>query len=445
MSPTFRSLAIRNYRIYAAGALISNVGTWMQRVAQDWLVLQLTDNSGTALGITTGLQLLPALLMSPYAGLVADRFPKRTVLSVTQIAMALPAALLGVLAITGVAVPWHVYVLAFTFGVATAFDAPARQSFVVEMVGPDDLSNAVGLNSASFNSGRMIGPAVAGVMIAALGSGAAATGWVIVINALSYLAVLYSLRILDTRELHPSEPADRAKGAVRDGIRYVRSRPDLMLLLATVFFVGTFGMNFQMTSALMATEVFDKGAGEYGLLGSIMAIGSLGGALLAARRPRPRQRLVVGSAVAFAIVEVAAGLMPTYLTFAVILPLLGLTALTMVTSANATIQLSVDPQMRGRVSALYLMIFLGGTPLGAPFIGWIGEVFGARWTLIAGGLITLVGTLLAIALFTRHTGLVVRPKFGRRPTWVVASRADIIRARVREQEVRAAANDAASN
>ncbi|UPK74441.1 MFS transporter [Nocardioidaceae bacterium SCSIO 66511] len=445
MSPTFRSLAIRNYRIYAAGALISNVGTWMQRVAQDWLVLQLTDNSGTALGITTGLQLLPALLMSPYAGLVADRFPKRTVLSMTQIAMALPAALLGVLAITGVAVPWHVYVLAFTFGVATAFDAPARQSFVVEMVGPDDLSNAVGLNSASFNSGRMIGPAVAGVMIAALGSGAAATGWVIVINALSYLAVLYSLRILDTRELHPSEPADRAKGAVRDGIRYVRSRPDLMLLLATVFFVGTFGMNFQMTSALMATEVFDKGAGEYGLLGSIMAIGSLGGALLAARRPRPRQRLVVGSAVAFAIVEVAAGLMPTYLTFAVILPLLGLTALTMVTSANATIQLSVDPQMRGRVSALYLMIFLGGTPLGAPFIGWIGEVFGARWTLIAGGLITLVGTLLAIALFTRHTGLVVRPKFGRRPTWVVASRADIIRARVREQEVRAAANDAASN
>ncbi|UYM06700.1 MFS transporter [Solicola gregarius] len=445
MSPTFRSLAIRNYRIYAAGALISNVGTWMQRVAQDWLVLQLTDNSGTALGITTGLQLLPALLISPYAGLVADRFPKRTVLSVTQIAMALPAALLGVLAITGVAVPWHVYVLAFAFGIATAFDAPARQSFVVEMVGPDDLSNAVGLNSASFNSGRMIGPAVAGVMIAALGSGAAATGWVIVINALSYLAVLYSLRILDTRELRPSEPADRGKGAVRDGIRYVRSRPDLMLLLATVFFVGTFGMNFQMTSALMATEVFHKGAGEYGLLGSIMAIGSLGGALLAARRPRPRQRLVVGAAVAFAFVEIASGLMPTYLTFAVILPLLGLTALTMVTSANATIQLSVDPQMRGRVSALYLMIFLGGTPLGAPFIGWIGEAFGARWTLIAGGLITLVGTLVALALFTRHTGLVVRPKLGRRPTWVVASRAEIIQARVRERELRAAANDAASN
>lgn len=432
MSPTFRSLAIRNYRIYASGALVSNVGTWMQRVAQDWLVLQLTDNSGTALGITTGLQLLPALLLSPYAGVIADRFPKRTVLTITQIAMAAPAALLGILAIAGVAMPWHVYVLAFAFGVATAFDAPARQSFVVEMVGQDDLSNAVGLNSASFNSGRMIGPAVAGVMIAALGSGAVATGWVILLNAFSYLAVLASLRMLNPRELRPSQPAERGKGAVRDGIRYVRSRPDLMLLLATVFFVGTFGMNFQMTSALMATEVFHKGAGAYGVLGSIMAVGSLGGALLAARRPRPRQRLVVGSAVAFALVEMASGLMPTYLTFAVILPLLGLTALTMVTSANATIQLSVDPQMRGRVSALYLMIFLGGTPLGAPFIGWIGEFFGARWTLIAGGLITLVGTLIALGWFTRRAGLVVRPRFGRRPTWEVGTRAELAGAHPRK-------------
>ena len=425
MSPTFRSLAVRNYRIYAAGALVSNIGTWMQRVAQDWLVLQLTDNNGTALGITTGLQLLPALLLSPYAGVVADRFSKRTVLSITQIAMATPAALLGILAIAGVAMPWHVYVLAFTFGVATAFDAPARQSFVVEMVGQDDLANAVGLNSASFNSGRMIGPAVAGVMIAMLGSGATATGWVILLNALSYLPVLASLRLLNPRELHPSPPAERGKGAVRDGMRYVRSRPDLLLLLATVVFVGTFGMNFPMTSALMATEVFHKGAGEYGLLGSIMAVGSLGGALLAARRPRPRQRLLVGSALAFAVVEIAAGMMPNYVTFAVILPLLGLTALTMVTSANALIQLSVSPQMRGRVSALYLMIFLGGTPLGAPFIGWIGEFFGARWTLIAGGLITLIGSLVALALYSRSTGLVVRPHVGRRFAWEVSTRSEL--------------------
>ena len=418
----FRALAIRNYRVYAAGALVSNVGTWMQRVAQDWLILELTQ-SGTALGITTGLQMLPALLFSPIAGVVADRFPKRTVLRVTQLAMALPAALLGVLAITGVVEAWHVYALAFVFGVGTAFDAPARQSFVVEMVGQDDLANAVGLNSASFNSGRMIGPAVAGLMIAALGSGVAATGWVIVINAASYLAVFASLNLLDGRRLRPAPVADRGPGAVRDGIRYVRSRPDLMLILATVFFVGTFGMNFQLTSALMATQVFDKGASAYGLLGSIMAVGSLGGALLAARRTRPRQRLVVGAGLLFGVVEIAAGLMPNYVAFALVLPLLGLTALTMVTSANATIQLNTDPQMRGRVSALYLMIFLGGTPLGAPFIGWIGQMYGARWTLILGGAISFLGILAATALFTRTQRIVVRPHFGRHPSWSVRDRA----------------------
>src|SRR5699024_7478676 len=312
VSPTFRALAVRNYRIYAAGALISNIGTWMQRVAQDWLVLELTS-SGTALGITTGLQLLPALLLSPYAGVLADRFPKRTVMRCTQVAMALPAALLGLLAITGVAQAWHVYLIALVFGIGAALDAPARQSFVVEMVGPEDLARAVGLNSASFNSGRMIGPALAGVLIAALGGGVQATGWAILLNALSYFAVFASLQILDVRRLHPAERAKRSNRAIRDGMRYVRSRPDLMLVLATVFFVGTFGMNFQMTSALMATEVFGKGAGEYGVLGSILAIGSLAGALLAARRKRPRQRLVVGAGLAFGLSEILSGLMPTYL------------------------------------------------------------------------------------------------------------------------------------
>ncbi|MGH3424730.1 MAG: MFS transporter, partial [Nocardioidaceae bacterium] len=389
--------------------------------------------SGTALGITTGLQLLPALLLSPYAGVLADRFPKRTVMRCTQVAMAVPAALLGVLAITGVAQAWHVYVLALLFGVGRALDAPARQSFVVEMVGPDDLSNAVGLNSASFNSGRMVGPAVAGVMIAALGGGVAATGWAILLNAFSYFAVFASLQMLDVRRLHPATPAQRGRGAVRDGIRYVRSRPDLMLILATVFFVGTFGMNFQMTSALMATDVFHKGAGEYGVLGSIMAAGSLAGALIAARRARPRQRLVVGSGVLFCLVEVLAGLMPTYLTFAVVLPLLGLTALTMSTAANATMQLTVSPQMRGRLAALYMMIFLGGTPLGAPFIGWVGETFGARWTLVGGGLMALVGILACTAMFTSSQGVVVRPTFGRHPAWSVTRDPAIARGRAHAQ------------
>lgn len=404
MSPTFSALSNRNYRIYITGSVVSNTGTWMQRVAQDWLVLQLT-HSGTALGITTGLQLLPALLFSPIAGVVADRVPKRTVLRLTQLAMAVPAALLGILAVTGVVQAWHVYVLAFVFGIGTAFDAPARQSFVVEIVGRDSLANAVGLNSASFNVARMIGPAVAGVLIAALGSGVGAAGWVILINALSYLAVLTSLQLLDGSRLRPSPIVGTRKGAVREGVRYVRSRPDLVLILSCVFFVGTFGMNFQMTSALMATEVFHKGAGEYGVLASIMAFGSLGGALLAARRSRPRLSFVVLAGASFSVVEIAAGLMPSYVTFAAILPLLGLCALTMVTSANAMIQMTSSPMMRGRASALYLMIFMGGTPFGAPLVGWVGEVFGARWMLVGGGAVSLFGIAVATAWYLHRDGV----------------------------------------
>lgn len=407
MSPTFRSLYIRNYRVYAMGALVSNVGTWMQRVAQDWLILVLTG-SGAALGLVTGLQMLPALLFSPVAGVVADRFPKRQILKVTQLAMALPAAVLGVLAVTGAVEAWHVYVLAFVFGVGTAFDAPARQSFVAEIVGREDLSNAVGLNSASFNTARMIGPAVAGLLIAWLGSGAEATGWVILVNAASYLAVLASLNALDVRRLRPAPAAPQRKGAVREGVRYVRSRPDLVLLLTCVFFVGTFGMNFQMTSALMATEVYGKGAGEYGVLGSILAVGSLTGALLAARRARPRLRFVVLAGLTFGIGEVVAGLMPSYATFALVLPLLGLSSLTMITSANGLIQLTSTPAMRGRVAALYLMVFMGGTPLGAPLIGWIGEAFGARWTMIVGGALSAAGIAVATALYARTHHLSAR-------------------------------------
>jgi MFS family permease len=410
MSPTFRSLSIRNYRLYASGAVVSNVGTWMQRVAQDWLVLQLTHNSGSALGITTGLQFLPILLLSPYAGLIADRFPKRRLLQVTQLMLAVPAFILGVLAVTGVAQSWHVYVLAFIFGIGSAFDAPARQSFVSEIVGPDDLTNAVGLNSASFNLARMIGPALAGVLIAALGSGVSATGAVILVNALSYGAVILSLQRMRDSELNRPNPVERGKGMIRDGVRYVVGRPDLMLILTIIFFAGTFGLNFQLTSALMATEVFHKGASEYGLLGTTLAAGSLTGALLAARRGRIRHRLVILSAVTFGVAEIVAGLMPSYLAFAIWTPVIGLASLTMITAANASFQTSVDPVMRGRAMALYMMIFMGGTPIGAPIVGWVGETFGARWTLIGGGVATILGTLLAVVIFSYVKGII-----GRRP------------------------------
>jgi MFS family permease len=408
LSPTFRSLHVRNYRLYASGAVVSNIGTWMQRVAQDWLVLQLTHNNGTALGITTGLQFLPILLLSPYAGLVADRFPKRRLLQVTQLMLAGPALVLGLLAVTGVAQTWHVYLLAFVFGIGSAFDAPARQSFVSEIVGPDDLTNAVGLNSASFNLARMIGPALAGLLIAALGSGVSATGAVILVNAVSYGAVILALQSMHQRELHVAKPVDRHPGMIREGVGYVTARPDLMLVLTIVFFAGTFGLNFQLTSALMATEVFHKGAGEYGILGTTLAIGSLAGALLAARRTRIRHRLVILAALSFGAAEIVAGLLPSYLAFAVWTPVLGIASLTMITSANASFQLSVDPAMRGRAMALYLMVFMGGTPIGSPIVGWVGQTFGARWTLVGGGAATLLGTLLAVVVFSRAKGLIGR-------------------------------------
>ena len=406
MRSTFAALRIRNYRLFALGSLVSNTGTWMQRVAQDWLVLELTG-SGKVLGITTGLQFLPMLLFSPMAGVFADRYSKRRVIAMSQIVLGVTAGLLGVLAIAGWVATWHVYVIAFVFGTAAAFDTPARQAFVNEMVPRAQLPNAVALNSASFNLARMIGPALAGALIALLGSGAAATGWVILVNAATYAAVLVSLSRMHASELTPIDRLVRGKGQIRDGLRYVRGRPDIMLIMAIVFSAGTFGLNFQMTTALMATEVFDKGAGEYGLLGSILAIGSLAGSLLSARREVSRQRLVIGAALAFGAIEMVAGLMPSYFTFALLLPLCGITALTLITTANALVQMSTDAAVRGRVMALYLAIFMGGTPVGAPMLGWIAERYGARWTMVGGGALTMLGTLLATAVFARSQNLMI--------------------------------------
>ncbi|MGZ0151146.1 MFS transporter [Kribbella sp. WER1] len=420
MSPTFRAFKVRNFRLYASGAIVSNVGTWMQRVAQDWLVLELT-HSGAALGIVTGLQFLPALLLGPYAGVLADRMPKRQLLTYTQIAMASVALVLGGLTVAGVVQPWHVFLLALLFGIGTAFDAPARQAFVVEMVGRDELANAVGLNSASFNAARLLGPALAGVLISWIG-----TGPVIMINAFTYSAVILSLRMMRVSELFTPKPAAREKGMIRDGMRYLWRRPELMMVLVTVFFAGTFGLNFQMTSALMATEAFHKGAGEYGLLGSVLAIGSLSGALLAARRVRIRARLVIGAAILFGLFEIVSALMPTYLTFALVLPLVGLTSLTMLTSANATMQLSIEPTMRGRVMALYMTLLMGGTPIGGPFIGWVGQAMGARWSLIVGGGLTVVGAVGSVLYFSRKRGLSIRPRLLPRPHLEVLPQTELL-------------------
>jgi len=403
-SATFAALRIRNYRLFAVGSLLSNIGTWLQRVAQDWLVLVLTGSAG-ALGITTGLQFLPVLLFSPFAGVLADRYAKRLLLNWTQSIMGVTALVMGVMAVTGTINVWHVYVLTFIFGTASALDVPARQAFVNEMVDRPRLANAVGLNSASFNLARMIGPALAGALIALMGSGVAATGWVIILSGISYGAVVISLMLMRQSEMRPTTPIGRAKGQLRDGLRYVRSRPDIILILAIVFCAGTFGFNFQMTTALMATEVFGKGAGEYGLLGSILAIGSLAGSLIAARRAHPRQAVIIACSIAFGVVEILSGLAPNYITFAISLPLCGITSLLMVATATAVVQMSVSAEMRGRVMALYMCIFMGGTPLGAPILGWVAEQWGARWTLIGGGALTAVGTIVATALLAGRQGV----------------------------------------
>jgi MFS family permease len=393
VSPTFASLDIRNYRIYASGAFISNIGTWMGRVAQDWLVLtELTDHSSTALGIVTGLQFLPFLLLAPWAGMIADRYPKRRILAVTQTSLALSSQALGLLVITGTAELWMVYGIALFTGIATAVDNPARQTFVSEMVPRDKLANAVSLNSASFNAGRLVGPGVAGLTIAAFG-----TGWTLLLNTLTFVAVLLALSAMRTSDLRPAPALARGKGAIRDGIAYVRSRPDIQLVMVLVFVLGTFGMNFQITTALMATKEFGKGPQEYGLLGSVMAIGSLTAALLSARRARPRLAVLLVALVGFTISSGLAAVAPTYPLFALALVPVGLTALTALTTANAMVQLSVDPAMRGRVMALYMAIFMGGTPLGAPLIGWIGDVAGPRWT-VGIGTIAVGLTLVVVSI-----------------------------------------------
>jgi MFS family permease len=392
VSPTFRSLRNPNYRLWATGALVSNTGTWMQRVAQDWLVLTvLTHNSGLAVGITTGLQFAPVLLLAPVAGSVADRLQRRRVLMFTQSAMGVLAGVLGLLVVAHLAQLWHVYVFAALLGVVAAVDGPARQAFVSEMVPTEDLSNAVGLNSASFHAGRLIGPGLAGLLIHWFG-----TGQVFLINAVSFGAVLLSLTLMRVGELIPSPRVPRG-GGVRDGLAYVRSRPDIVLILVVIGMVGTFGLNFQITTALMARLAFHKGSGEYGLLGSIMAIGSLSGALLAARREHPTVRLVIGATVAFGVFSGIAALMPSYGLFALALIPVGLSSLTLMTAANSTVQLSTAPQLRGRVMALYMAVFMGGTPIGSPIIGWIGEQFGPRWTILVGSIASLATAAGALA------------------------------------------------
>ena len=405
MSNMFRSLRVPNYRLWAGGALVSNVGTWMQRTAQDWIVLtQLTHESAFAVGVVMALQFGPQLLLLPITGWAADRFNRRKLLMATQAGMGILALGLGVLTVAGVVELWHVYVFAFLLGCVAAFDSPARQTFVSDLVGSTDVSNAVALNSASFNLARTIGPAVAGLLVAAIGS-----GWVFMLNALSFAAVLVSLWCMKANTLgQGDERAGRARGNLLQGFVYVWRRPDILVILIMVFLIGTFGLNFPIFISTMSVSVFHQGASEFGVLSSVMAVGAVTGALLAARRARPRVSLLfVGSAL-FGIGCVIAALMPTYWLFAIALVLIGLVSQTLMTTANSTVQLTTAPEVRGRVMAIYMAIFMGGTPIGAPIVGWVADSFGPRWGLGVGAASGFAAAAVGIIYLVRFRGLRLR-------------------------------------
>jgi len=377
ISGTFRSLRFYNYRLWFGGTIVSNTGTWMQRVAQDWLVLtELTHHNATAVGIVMALQFGPQLLLLPWAGFAADHMDRRKLMMATQAGMGLLALLLGVLTVAGVITLREVYTIAFLFGCVSAIDAPARQVFVSEMVDEDHLANAVGLNSTSFNAGRMIGPAAAGLTIAAIG-----TGWAFIINGLSFFVVLASLFFLRVHELNTHERAVKRRGSLLEGFRYVWHRADLRTSLIMLGLISTFGFNFAIFISTMAVREFHAGAGRYGLLSSAMAIGTMGGALLAAGREKPTFLLLCMGAGVFGIGCFLAAIMPSYWLFAAALVLVGVAALTFANSSNSLMQLSTEPAMRGRVMAIRLAIALGGTPIGAPIVGWVADTWGPRWSL----------------------------------------------------------------
>lgn len=399
---TFHSLRVRNYRLFATGQLVSNTGTWMMRIAQDWLVLSLTG-SAAAVGITTALQFLPMLLVGLYGGVVADRYAKRTLLVITQAAMGLLGLALAALTLSGAVHVWHVYLIAFLLGLATVVDNPARQAFVVELVGPADLRNAVSLNAANFQTARILGPAAAGVLIAAVGS-----GWAFALNGISFIAPLAALLMMRDSELHRLPRAPREKGQLREGLRYVAGRPELIWPIVLLGFVGTFGFNFPIWLSAFVDRVYHAGAGTYGLLNTLMAAGSLAGALLAARRSSPRMRMLVGAALLFGMLEIAAALAPTLWLLAALLVPIGLFGLTFTTTANASVQLATDPVMRGRVMSLFLMVFMGGTPIGAPIIGWVTDTYGPRVGFVAGGLVSAVAAVVVGLVLARIGNLKVK-------------------------------------
>ena len=393
-----RAFQHRNYKILFPAFFLSNVGTWAQRIAQDWLVLELTG-SAQILGLITALQFLPSLLLSLYGGLLADRFDKRMLLVITNVGAGLGSVTLGILVLTGVVEVWHVAVLAFTVGVFSALDAPVRTSFNSELVGQKDIPSAISLNSANFNAGRLIGPAASGFLIVLFGTGVS-----FIVNSFTYVAVVIALLLMQKERLFISAKPERS-AKMKQAFNYVLENRDMKLVMIAVFFATTFGLNFQIFMAVMATSEFGKGPAEFGVLGSILAIGSFTGVLISARLEHLRvPKFVMLGGMLFGILLSASAWMPDYGSFAAILPFVGAVALLTLISANSYVQTNCEPALRGRVMGIYLLIFMGGTPIGSPFIGWFAEMFGIRLAIFVCGLIVLVASAIIYFLLVKRPG-----------------------------------------
>ena len=392
---SFSSLEVPNYRRYFAGQVISLSGNWMQTVAALWLILNLT-NSGLAVGLTTALQFLPMLLFGAYGGLLADRLPKRRLLMLTQSLMMIPALGLFAVTATHVVTPWMVYLAVFLLGSVNSVDNPTRQSFVIEMVGPDRLVNAVSLNSVIVQAARIVGPAFAGLLIAGFGVVPC-----FAINALTFLAMIAALWSMDPKRLGAPPVANREKGAIRAGLRYVRRTPELAVPLALMALVGTLGFNFQVVLPLLAKFSFGGGAGTYAVLVSAMGVGSIAGALVNGHQGRTGPRLMAAGALAFGVSALLAAAAPDLALEIVMLALLGAASVTFAATINSTLQLAVVPEMRGRVMALYSVVFLGSTPIGGPLTGWISEAYDPRVALILAGVSGLSAAWAARVVYAR--------------------------------------------
>lgn len=399
----FASLRVRNYRLFFSGQVISNIGTWMQRIAQDWLVFTLSGNNPLALGVAVALQFTPTLLLSLWAGVLADRVDKRKLLIGIQLGVCVQGVVLGLLDVTGLVTLWQAYLLCFVLGTLSALEVPTRQSFIAEMVGRRYVPNAVALNSSVFNLARIVGPAIAGFAITWVG-----TGWLFLANSVSTVAVLIGLAMMDPDKLFRSPGLGRAKGQLLAGLRYVRGRPDLVTLMVLVFFVSTFGITFFTSLAIVAGNVFGTAADGYGLLSTLLAVGTFAGALLAARRGsrgEPRLRVLLVSAFSLGVLEFAAGFMPTYVAFGIALVPLGFATITFLNTANSLVQTAVSPEMRGRVMGLYVLVLIGGNPVGGLLTGWVADTFGGRSPFFIGGVVSAVAAAVCALVLLRRGGV----------------------------------------